>query len=52
MIKNRTANSTLAIAGVQRLYDTFVVKESAVLRIKFCAKKTRHRQSADRYVQC
>jgi hypothetical protein len=42
------ANSTFAIGGVTCFYDTFVVKESAVLRINICAKKPAHRKSAKR----
>ncbi len=44
-------NSTLAIGGVSSPLDSFVVVESSVLRINFCAKKPAHRQSAKRYVQ-
>ena len=46
-----SANSTFAIGGVTCLYDTFVVKESAVLRVNICAEKPAHRQSAKRYHQ-
>jgi hypothetical protein len=42
-------NSTLAIGGVSSPFDSFVVAESSVLRINFCAEKPAHRQSADRY---
>lgn len=49
MTKIRTAhNRTLTIAGVSSFADSFVVNESAVLRMNFCAKKPRHRQSAKR----
>ena len=44
----RTANSTLAIGGVPSPLDSFVVAESSVLRINFCAEKPAHRQSANR----
>ena len=44
-----TANSTLAIGGVSSPFDSFVVKESSVLRTNFCAEKPAHRQSAKRY---
>jgi hypothetical protein len=43
------ANSTFAIGGVTCFYDTFVDKESAVLRMNFCAEKPAHRKSAYRY---
>jgi len=42
-------NSTFAIGGVSCFYDTFVVKESAVLRMNICAEKPAHRKSAKRY---
>ncbi|MFN5793622.1 MAG: hypothetical protein ACK455_02400 [Bacteroidota bacterium] len=45
------ANSTLAIGGVSSPLDSFVVAESSVLRINFCAEKPAHRQSAKRYRQ-
>ena len=48
MNKQRTANSTLAIGGVSSPLESFVVTESSVLRINFCAKKPAHRQSANR----
>ncbi|MBL0303777.1 MAG: hypothetical protein IPQ23_19110 [Cytophagaceae bacterium] len=44
------ANSTLAIGGVSSPLDSFVVAESSVLRINFCAEKLAHRQSAKRYL--
>ncbi|MEZ7507158.1 hypothetical protein, partial [Flavobacterium sp. Arc2] len=44
----RTHNSTFAIGGVSFSADSFVVKESSVLRTNFCAKKPAHRQSAKR----
>jgi len=42
------ANSTFAIGGALFSADSFVVKESAVLRINICAKKPAHRKSAKR----
>jgi hypothetical protein len=42
-------NSTLAMGGISSPLDTFVVTESSVLRINFCAEKPAHRQSAKRY---
>ncbi len=42
-------NSTLAIGGVSSPLDSFVVAESSVLRIDFCAKKPAHRKSAKRW---
>jgi hypothetical protein len=45
----RTHNSTLAIGGDSSPVNSFVVAESSVLRINFCAEKPAHRQSAKRY---
>jgi hypothetical protein len=42
-------NSRLAIGGVSSPLDSFVVTESSVLRINFCAEKPAYRQSAKRY---
>lgn len=47
--KAHTHNSTLAIGGVSSPLDSFVVAESSALRTNFCAEKTAHRQSANRY---
>jgi hypothetical protein len=44
-----SANSTFAIGGVTCFYDTFVVKESEVLRVNICGEKPAHRKSADRW---
>ena len=44
-------NSTLAIGGVPSPLDSFVVKQSSILRIKFSAENPAHRQSAKRYKQ-
>jgi len=50
--KIKTAgNSTFAIGGVSCSAESFVVAESAVLRINICAKKPAHRKSANRYGQ-
>lgn len=49
--KQRTANSAFAIGGVTCSADTFVVKESAVLRINICAENPAHRKSEKRYKQ-
>lgn len=46
--KSRTANSTFAIGGVSYSADSFVVKESAVLRINIGGEKPAHRKSANR----
>ena len=43
-----SANSTFAIGGVTCFYDTFVVKESAVLQMNICAENPAHRKSANR----
>jgi hypothetical protein len=42
-------NSTFAIGGVSCPADSFVVAESFVLRINFCAEKPAHRKYAKRY---
>ena len=47
----RTANSTFAISEVSFQLDSFVVTESSVLRINFCAEKPAHRQSAFHYMR-
>jgi hypothetical protein len=49
--RKSAANSTLAIGGVSSPLDSFVVVESSVLRINFCAEKPVHRQAAKRYLQ-
>jgi len=41
-------NSTFAIGGASYSADSFVVKESAVLRMKICTEKPAHRKSAKR----
>jgi hypothetical protein len=46
-----TANSTFAIGGVTCFYDTFVAKESAVLRINICSENRHLRQARKRYRQ-
>jgi hypothetical protein len=38
MKNNPACNSTNAIGGVACLYDTFVIKERAVLRMDICTK--------------
>jgi len=43
-----TANRTFAIGGVSFSADSFVVNESAVLRINICAKKPANRKSVNR----
>jgi hypothetical protein len=43
------ANSTFAIGGVSYSADSFVVKESAVLRINISDEKPAHRKSAKRW---
>jgi len=42
-------NSGLAKVAVSFSADTFVVKESLVLRINFCGEKRHLRQAAKRY---
>jgi len=48
--EKRPHNSTLAIGGVSSPLDSFVVAESSVLRVNFCAEKPAHRKSAKRQV--
>jgi hypothetical protein len=43
-----SGNSTFAIGGVSCSADSFVVKESSVLRMNICGKKLAHRKSAKR----
>ena len=52
-MENKTPvhNSTFAIGGVSCSADSFVVKESSVLRMNICAEKPAHSKSACRYVQ-
>jgi hypothetical protein len=47
MIKT-ACNSTFAIGGFSSPLDSFVVKESAVLRMNICAENPAHRKSANR----
>ena len=47
-MKKRPHNSTFAIGGVSCSADSFVVAESLVLRINFCAKNPAQRKSAKR----
>ena len=42
------ANSTFAIGGVSCSKDSFVINESSVLRMNFCAEKPDHHKSANR----
>jgi hypothetical protein len=44
-------NSTYPKGVVSSFKDSFVVKESSVLRINFSGKKPAHRKSATRYLQ-
>jgi hypothetical protein len=49
MKKNQSAyNSILAKVGVPSPLESFVVAESSVLRINFCAEKPAHRKSVNR----
>lgn len=45
------ANKRFAIAGGPCFADTFIQGESSALRIKFCAKTSRHRKPPKRYAQ-
>lgn len=49
-LKVRTAETDkgLVIAGITRIADTFVLDESAVLRLKLNANKARHRKPQKR----
>lgn len=47
--RNTTANIGLPQWGLTCFYDTFVVKQSAVLRLNFCAKNPPLRQAEKRY---
>lgn len=49
MKKQRTANRTFAIGGVSSSADSFAVKGSSVLRMKFCAKIPRQRKPLERW---
>lgn len=51
MTRTAAPNSTFAIGGVSRSADSFVVAESSVLRINFCAEKPAHSKSAKRYAK-
>lgn len=44
----RTANSGLAIGGLTCFAETFVHKQTFVLRMNFSAKNPAHRQAANR----
>jgi len=48
MTEARTANSSLAKWRVTCSYDSFVLNQSAVLRLNFCAKNPPLRQAAKR----
>ena len=41
-------NSKFTIGGISCFFDTFVVKESTVLRMDICPEKPVHRKSANR----
>jgi hypothetical protein len=47
--RTTTANSGLAKGGVSCFVETFVVKQTFVLRMNFSAKNPALRKSADRY---
>ncbi len=50
-MKKPAPNSTFAIGGVSCSAESFVVTESAVLRMNICAEKPAHRKSANPWVQ-
>ena len=43
-----TANSGLAIGGLTSFVETFVLKQTFVLRMNFSAENPAHRQAANR----
>ena len=47
--RTTTANSGLAKGGVSCIVETFVVNQTFVLRMNFCAKNPALRQAAKRY---
>ncbi len=47
--RTTTANSGLAKGGVSCFVETFVVKQTFVLRMNFSAKNPALRQAANRY---
>lgn len=49
--RTTTANSGLAKGGVSCFVETFVVKQTFVLRMNFSAKNPALRQAANRYLQ-
>jgi hypothetical protein len=49
--KQRTANTGLAKVAVQCSADTFVVKQTLVLRINICGENRHLRQARNRYVK-
>jgi hypothetical protein len=48
---NTAGNSTFAIGGVSCSADSFLVKESVVLRMNIYAEKPRLRQAPKRWLQ-
>ena len=50
--RTTTANSGLAKGGVSCFVETFVVNQTFVLRMNFCAKNPALRQAANRYMLC
>ena len=51
-LKQRTANSRFAKAGVLYFYDSEVLHSSLVHLMKFSAENPRLRKAANRYSQC
>ena len=51
-MKCPTANSGLAKGGLTCFDDTFVLKQTFVLRMNFSAKNPALRQAANRYPKC
>jgi hypothetical protein len=51
MVKQRTANSSLAKGGLTCFVETFVLKQTFVFRMDFGAKNPALRVAAKRYLQ-
>jgi hypothetical protein len=49
--RSTTGNTGLAKVAVQCSADTFVVKQTLILRISICGEKRHLRQARKRYVQ-
>jgi hypothetical protein len=52
MVKQRTANSSLAKGGLTCFVETFVLKQTFDFRMNFGAKNPALRQATNRYASC